>query len=108
MWKSLITISFLNNSASGITHPFITENGGGVLIREFTAREGRTNNICLPWTQSSLNTPGILSVYSYSQESNTWGDIFELFVGNGTDIVEIKAPTERWNSEKCRASTDKH
>ena len=108
MWKSLITISFLNNSASGITRPFITENGGGVLIREFWAREGRTNNICLPWTQSSLNTPGILSVYSYSQESNTWGDIFELFVGNGADIVEIKAPTERWNSEKCRASTDKH
>ena len=42
-----------------------------------------------------MNTPGILPVYSYSQESNTWGDIFELFVGNGADIVEIKAPTER-------------
>ena len=73
--------------------------GEGCLSVSFTAREGRTNNICLPWTQSSLNTPGILSVYSYSQESNTWGDIFELFFGNGTDIVEIKAPIERWNSE---------
>ena len=78
------------------------------LIRKFTARVGRTNDICLPWTRSSLNTPGILPVYSYSQESNCWSDIFELFIGNGTDIVKIKAPRERWNNKKCRASINKH